>query len=84
MKKSMTAFALAAALTTVGVASASAMEMEFNMRTGAVYNALKSQGIDTTNIDTLTLSEIAEIKGLLEGDDMGNAAKSRIENILNN
>ncbi len=82
MKTTLKALALGAALATTGGIAATAMETEFNMLTGAVYNALKSNGFDTSNIDTLTLSEIAEIKGLLEGDDMGNAARHRINKIL--
>ena len=82
MKKSMTALALATALGVAAAAPVSAMDMEFNMLTGAVYNALKAQGFDTSNIDSLTLNEIAQIKSLLEGDDMGNAARARINKIL--
>ena len=82
MSKTLRAIALGAVLATTGAVSTSAMEQEFNMLTGAVYNALKLNGFDTAKIDTLTLSEIAEIKNLLEGDDMGNAARSRINKIL--
>lgn len=82
MKTTLTALALGAAIATSGAMSVSAMDMEFNMLTGAVYNALKSNGFDTSNIDKLTLEEIAQIKVLLEGDDMGNAARTRIEKIL--
>jgi hypothetical protein len=84
MKTTLKAIALGAVVATSGAVAASAMEQEFNMLTGAVYNALKQQGFDTTNIDTLTLAEIAEIKNLLEGNDMGNAGRSRINNILDN
>ena len=82
MKTALSALALAATVATFGATASSAMEMEFNMLTGAIYNALKAEGFDTTNIDSLTLSEIAQIKGLLEGDDMGNAARERIEKFL--
>ena len=82
MKKSMTALVLAAALTGVGATSVSAMDMEFNMLTGAVYNALKAEGFDTSNIDKLTLAEIAQLKTLLQGGD-DNPNRTVINGILN-
>lgn len=82
MRKMIGATALAALMTAGAVPAVQAMEMEFNMLTGAVYHALKSEGFDTTNIDKLTLSEIAQIKLLLNQDDMGNNARSAIERIL--
>lgn len=77
----------AAALTalTLGVSAHAqedpAMSQGFSMLTGAVYNALNSQGFDTTNINNLSLSEIAQIRNLLTGD-MGNSERQRIELIL--
>ncbi|RDC71296.1 hypothetical protein DLJ49_14840 [Rhodovulum sp. 12E13] len=77
----------AAALTalTLGVAAHAqedpAMGQGFNMLTGAVYNALSAQGFDTSNINDLSLSEIAQIRNLLTGD-MGNSERQRIELIL--
>ena len=82
MKTTLKALALGAAVATTGAVTASAMEMEFNMLTGAVYNALKQNGFDTTNIDNLTLADIAEIKFLLEGGDMGNPQRAKINQIL--
>ena len=82
MKTALSALALAATVATFGATASSAMDMEFNMLTGAVYNALKAEGFDTSNIDSLTLGEIAQIKTLLEGDDMGNAARERINKLL--
>lgn len=78
----ITAAALAAL--TLGVAAHAqedpAMGQGFNMLTGAVYNSLSAQGFDTSNIDKLTLSEIAQIRSLLT--DMGNSERQRIELIL--
>ncbi len=77
----------AAALTalTLGVAAQAqedpAMSQGFNMLTGAVYNALNAQGFDTSNINELSLSEIAQIRSLLT-DDMDNSERQRIELIL--
>lgn len=58
-----------------------AMSQGFNMLTGAVYNALNSQGFDTSNINNLSLSQIALIRNLLT-EDMGNSERQRIEQIL--
>ena len=82
MKPMFGAAALAALLTAATVPVAGAMEMETNMLTGAVYNALKSKGFDTSNIDQLTLSEIAQIKLLLDNDEMGNNTRGAVERIL--
>lgn len=82
MKTSLTALALAASLAVPAATAVSAMDMEFNMLTGAVYNALKAEGFDTSNIGSLTLTEIAEIKSLMDGAEMGNATRVRIEAIL--
>lgn len=58
-----------------------AMSQGFNMLTGAVYNALSHQGFDTTNINELTLAEIATIRTLLN-DEMGTNARQRVQAIL--
>ncbi len=83
MKKTLTAFATTAILAAGFTApAASAMEMELNMVTGAVYNSLKSHGLPTDVIDQLSLAEIAEIHLTLNGGD-GEGEKMRtIEAIL--
>jgi hypothetical protein len=78
----LSAVALAASMAVGSVPAAQAMEMEFNMLTGAVYNALKSKGFDTDKIDQLTLSEIAEINFLLSDGDMEGGGRQRINLIL--
>lgn len=79
----ITAAALAAL--TLGVAAHAqedpAMSQGFNMLTGAVYNALNAQGFDTSNINNLSLSEIAQIRNLLTGD-MDSSERQSIELIL--
>jgi len=79
MKTKLFALAVAAALT---APMAQAMEDEFNMLTGAVYNALRAHGIDTTNVDQLTLHEVGIIKNLLDSGDMDGPTRKRIEKLL--
>ncbi len=82
MKTMLSAVAIAASVATLSAPAAQAMDMEFNMLTGAVYNALKAQGFDTDKIDTLTLSEIAEINFILSDGDMEGGKRARINQIL--
>jgi hypothetical protein len=51
------------------------------MLTGAVYNALSRQGFDTTNINKLSLSDIALIRQFLSAD-MGGNARQQVQKIL--
>ncbi|MDJ0824591.1 MAG: hypothetical protein QNJ16_03720 [Rhodobacter sp.] len=83
MTRKLVALTTAAAISLAAAAPAvQAMDMEFNMLTGAVFNALKSRGIPTDNIDTLTLSEIAVIKGILDSDDSEGSKTQSIKNIV--
>ena len=75
MKKTFAALAAAAALTTATVPAVNAMEQEFNMLTGAVYNALSGIGADTDGIGELTIGQIAQIKGILDSGDLSNDEK---------
>jgi len=68
------AFAATAATTSLPT-SAIAMENEYNMLTGAVYNSLRQFGVETDNIDQLTLQEIAELRTILSGDSMSEEQK---------
>lgn len=83
MKTSIAALATAASLTFgFAASSASAMEMELNMITGAVFNTLSSADLPTDVIQQLSLAEIAEIQLTLHGGD-GEGEKMRvIRNIL--
>jgi len=85
MELRIVAIATAAALT-LGLSAAHAQEdmamsQGFNMLTGAVYNSLSAQGFDTSNINDLSLSEIALIRNLLT-EEMGSNERQRIEQIL--
>ena len=65
MKRMITALVTAATLTTAGVSGASAMSMEHNMLTGAVYNELTRLGISTDGMMDLTLGQVGQLGGLL-------------------
>lgn len=81
MKRNILALATASAIAFAALApSAQAMENEFNMLTGAIYNEFVAMGLPTDKINELSLAEVAEIKNLLEGDGMG--ADSKIKLIL--
>jgi len=82
MKRQMIAV-ITAATVTLGAAAPAvhAMEMEFNMLTGAVYNALQAQGFDTSNIHSLTLNEIVQIRSILESD-MDTSQRQKIRLLL--
>ncbi|MBT8456676.1 MAG: hypothetical protein HKO95_12735 [Rhodobacteraceae bacterium] len=82
MTRTLSALAIAAAVATTGASMATAMDMEFNMLTGAVFNELKSRGLPTDNIDQLSLSQIAIIKGIVDGDDSEGTKTNRIQAIL--
>ena len=82
MKRTMTAIVTAATLSLTAVPSAQAMDMEFNMLTGAVYNALSVLGVDTSGINDLSLAQIAQIKGIVDGDEPEGTKKGRIEAIM--
>lgn len=77
------ATAIALGLGTLGAAAQDDMSMEqgFNMLTGAVYNALSREGFDTTNIDKLSLAEIALIRQFLSAD-MGGNERQQVQKIL--
>lgn len=74
--------ALATAATIGLTGAAVAMDMEFNMLTGAIYNELKARNLPTDNIDGLSLSQIATIKGILDSDDSEGEKTQRIKTIL--
>jgi hypothetical protein len=64
---------------------AQAMGMEFNMLTGAVYNALKSRGLPTDGMDGLTLNQVGQIRAILDDDSLSETNQTqRIQAILAN
>ena len=58
----LAAVATAATLTLGAAAPVVAMDQELNMLMGAIYFEVKSLGLDTTNIDQLTVAQLAQIK----------------------
>jgi len=83
MTRKIIALVTAATISLAAAAPAvHAMGMEFNMLTGAVYNALKSRGLPTDNIDTLTLSQIATIKDIVDSDASEGQKNQRIKAVL--
>jgi len=82
MKTTLSALVLATAVATTGATASMAMDMEFNMLTGAIFNELKSRGLPTDGIDDLSLSQIAIIKDIIEGDEPEGNKTNRIQAIL--
>ncbi|MEM9127839.1 MAG: hypothetical protein AAGB28_18765 [Pseudomonadota bacterium] len=80
MKRNILAIATVAALAS-GTA-VQAMETEYNMLTGALYNALDQIDADTTKLGDLSLNQIAQIKAVLDGTDNDAKKKQRIETIM--
>lgn len=79
MKRKILALATASAIAVATLApSAQAMENEFNMLTGAVYNAFVQMGLPTDKIHDLSLSEVAQIKDLIEESGMGSTGKIKV------
>ena len=84
MHRTLIALALAASTAFTALpTSAIAMEDEHNMLVGSVYNALRQFGIQTDNIDQLTLHEVVVLKNLLSDSSMAEAQKrTQIEALL--
>lgn len=82
MKRTMTALAIATTIATTGATATVAMDMEFNMLTGAVFNELKGRGLPTENINELSLSQIAIITDIINGDEPEGQKTNRIKAIL--
>ena len=84
MTRKLIAIVTAASISLAAAAPvlAQGMDMGFNMLTGAVFNELKSRGLPTESIDTLTLAQIAIIKGILDSDDSEGKKTQNIKAIL--
>ncbi|MGB5556558.1 MAG: hypothetical protein WBN04_00945 [Paracoccaceae bacterium] len=79
MKRNILALATASAIALAALApSAQAMENEYNMLTGAIYNAFITMGLPTDSIQELSLAEVAQIKNLLEETGMGSAGQIQV------
>ena len=83
MTRKSVALATAATVSLTAMAPAAyAMGMEFNMLTGAVFNELNQRGLPTDNIQELTLSQLAIIKGILDSDESEGTKTNNIKAIL--
>ncbi|WP_166417133.1 hypothetical protein [Cochlodiniinecator piscidefendens] len=83
MKRTLTAIATVATLSLgVTAPAASAMQMEHNMLTGAIFNALHQMNLPTDHIQDLSLGEIAQIHFILSGDGEDGGMKQAIQVIL--
>ena len=86
MTRKLIALVTAATISLAAVApAAQSMEMEFNMLTGAVFNALKSHDLPTDTIDGLTLNQIGQINAIENDDSIPESnKKQQIEAIMRN
>lgn len=83
MTRNVIALATAAMLSFGVFAPVQAMDQEHSQLVVAVENDLNRLGMDTSNIDKLTLGDIAKLKGLLSGESMSEAAqKNAVRKIL--
>lgn len=83
----MKIFALAAAgifAATTAMADGHSAADCASMLTAAVGAELSSQGVDTSNICSLSLGQVAQIKGLLDDGSMNSETIGRINKILGN
>ncbi len=86
MTRKLIALVTAATISLAAVApAAQSMEMEFNMLTGAVYNALKARDLPTDGMDALTLNQIGQIGAILNDDSISESNQTQqIKAIIRN
>jgi len=86
MTRKLVAFLTAATISMAAAAPAvHAMEMEFNMLTGAVFNSLRSHDLPTDGVDGLTLNLIGLINAIENDDSIsGSSKKQQIEAVIRN
>lgn len=82
MKTKMIALATVAALASAPAFAQSSASQGFDMLTGSLYNSFNAMGIDTSGINDLSLSQVAQIKDVIDGDVSDGSKKSRIKAIL--
>lgn len=82
MIRKLAATALAATLTFGAAAPVVAMDQELNMLMGAIYFEVKGLGLDPTNIDKLTVSQLAQIKAITSSSNDDQGAKFQVKQIL--
>jgi len=78
----LAAAATAATLTIGAAAPVAAMDQELNMLMGAIYFEVKNLGLDPTNIDKLTVSQLAQIKAITSSSNDDQGAKFQVKQIL--
>jgi len=82
VKALIVASAMALPMTAAPVAAQDTLSMGQSMLVGSLVNSLTRMGIPTDNINNLTLSQIAEIRFILEEDMATNQQAERIRSIL--
>ena len=85
MNRTITAIATVAALSFGAAASAQTtvtMSEGYDMLQTALMNDFTSLGIDTAELEGLTLGQIAAIKGIVESDESASNKKGEIEAII--
>ena len=83
MTRKIVALATATMISLTAAAPAvHAMGMEFNMLTGAVFNELRTRGLPTESIHDLTLGQLSQIKGIVDGNDSEGNKTQQIRAIM--
>ncbi|MEM6464691.1 MAG: hypothetical protein AAF724_22555 [Pseudomonadota bacterium] len=83
MTRNVIALATAAVISLGAVAPLQAMDAEHTQLVNAVIADLNRLDVDLSNIDALTLGDIARLKQLLSGESMSEAAqKNAVRRIL--
>ncbi|MEO1025216.1 MAG: hypothetical protein AAFX07_06635 [Pseudomonadota bacterium] len=83
MTRNVIALATAAVISLGAVAPLQAMDAEHTQLVNAVIADLNRLDVDLSNIDSLTLGDIARLKQLLSGESMSEAAqKNAVRRIL--
>lgn len=69
-------------LATAATLPAVAMEQELSMLELAAESALNTVGVKDVDVVSLSLSQLAQIQGIISGDESDNDKKRRIEAII--
>lgn len=69
-------------LATAATLPAGAMEQELSMLELAAESALNTVGVKDVDVVSLSLSQLAQIQGIISGDESDNDKKRRIEAII--
>lgn len=83
MNAKLIAIATAATLAMAApLAAQSSANQGYDMLTGALFNSFVAMGISTDKLGELSLSQVAQIKDVLDGDVSDGNKKARIEAIM--